>query len=322
VTTAAAVGVPTLASPQLREVQVLVRLECFGYLTSAHLEEFVFAGSGLTPQSRTVTTRLILRRLSKRGLVAATPARAGGLGGGSPRPAYRLTESGRRLVDALEGRQRGQRGRARGTLFVGHALMAADVCLAFRRAARAEEGHELSEWESERESAARLESARVVPDARLVYRTPAWEVDAFVEIDLGTERASRFAGKVRDYCAAWRSGSWRAHLPSWPLVLTVTTDGRRAVALRRATEQLLRSQRDAERLIPPAVEFDFTSLPDLLGPSGPLGAVWQVAGREGLQTLITDDEGVPDGGATPLESRSLAVAGTGDPRVKAEEDRP
>ena len=42
----------------------------------------------------------------------------------------------------------------------------------------------------------------------------------FVETDTGTERTTRFVQKIREYVRAWRSGNWRAHLTSWPLVLT------------------------------------------------------------------------------------------------------
>src|SRR5207302_1049666 len=142
------------------------------------------------------------------------------------------------------------------------ALMAAEVALAFRRAARSRKGHELREWESDWDVAERLRPSRLVPDARLVYRSTSWEIDAFVEIDLGTERVSRFAEKMREYINAWREGSWRASLPSWPLTLTVTTTAARTSALRLVTEELLRSHRDAARLAK-ATEFDFAPLGDV-----------------------------------------------------------
>jgi hypothetical protein len=277
----------------LRETEVLVRLACFGYLNSKYLEEFLFDGSTLTTRSRAVTTQQILVRLRRRGLVAATPGLVGGPSGGSARLAYYLTGAGQRLVDTLESRTHGHWKR-RGTLFVGHALATAELALAFRRAARSHAGHDLREWESDWDAAEWLQPSRVVPDGRLVYRTPSWEIDAFVEIDLGTERTSRYVAKLREYLSAWRSGSWRARLASWPLVLTVTTSSRRASALRGASEQLLRSQRDALR-VTRATEFDFAALPDVHGPKGPLGEIWQVAGRDGRHTLIADDRNAPSG---------------------------
>jgi len=280
----------------LRESEVLARLACFHYLNSAQLEEFVFDRSTLTPRSRTVTTQQLLERLRERGLITATPSLVGGPTGGSARLVYCLTSAGQRTLDALEGTRSHGRPRQR-TLFVGHALMVADIALAFRRAARGCPSHELSEWESDWDAAERLRPSPVIPDAHLVYRTPSWEIDAFVEVDLGTERTSRFTEKVRAYLDTWRSGTWRTRLPSWPLVLTVTTNAARVSTLRHATEELLRSQRDAVR-VADVMEFDFAALADLVGESGPLGRIWQVAGRAGLHALLPTD-GEVTAGTTP-----------------------
>ncbi len=152
------------------------------------------------------------------------------------------------------------------------------------RAARPRPGHDLAEWEPEWQAAERLGSG-VVPDGRVVYATETYEVSAFVEADLGTERPSRFAEKIASYLEAYRAGRWRERLPAWPLVLTVTTTATRATALRRATEDVLERQRDRERLAA-TIEFDFAPLPDLQGPAGPLGRIWQTAGIPGLHALI------------------------------------
>jgi hypothetical protein len=87
--------------------------------------------------------------------------------------------------------------------------------------------------------------------------------------------AHRALLQATKYVAAWRDGGWRERLASWPLVLTVTVTTRRATILRHATEELLRSQRDAMRLAR-ATEFDFAALPDVRGAKGPLGEIWQV----------------------------------------------
>src|SRR6266545_854047 len=137
-----------MSAGPIRETEVLVCLACFRYLNSAHVAGFAFEGSKLTPQSQRVTTQQILERLRKRGLISSTPALVGGPGGGSARPAYFLTPAGRRLVDALEGGVRARRSALGSTLFASHALAAADVALAFRRAARSRPGHEVREWES------------------------------------------------------------------------------------------------------------------------------------------------------------------------------
>ena len=126
----------------------------------------------------------------------------------------------------------------------------------------------------------------LVPDARLAYTTPAWRLDAFVEVDLATEGTRFFSAKIGRYVDLYRSGTWSAHLPTWPAVLTVTPTLRRASTLRVATEGVLASSAEwMER----ATKFAFAPLDEVLGGCGPLGAIWQVAGREGLQRLIPED---------------------------------
>lgn len=71
-------------------------------------------------------------------------------------------------------------------------------------------------------------------------------------------------------------------------MLTVTPTAQRASALRVATEAVVAPY--AER-IAQATKFAFASLDDLLGARGPLGTIWQVAGREGLELLIPEDRG-------------------------------
>src|SRR5439155_19098127 len=136
--------------------------------------------------------------------------------------------------------------------------------LAFHEAARRNPGHELSEWAADWQVARLLGSSRVIPDALLRYSTRRWEFDAFLEVDLGSERPRRFAGKIAAYLDLYRRGEWRRQLRAWPLVLTITRSVVRASALKRATEELIRRQRDATRLS--RVEFDFVALPTLLAP--------------------------------------------------------
>lgn len=283
-----------------RELEVLRRLAGHRYLSRGHLEAFLFDGADLTPGSRDVLTRRVLRRLVRRGLVSTTRRVVGGPGGGSARLAYFLTDSGAGFAGAGS---RGSRHRpGRGSFLLAHSLMAADVALAFTRAAQGREGHELIEWESVWQPAKRARTSRVVPDARLVYRTESWRLDAFVEIDLATEGTRYFAGKIRRYLEFHRSADWRAQLPTWPVVLTITPTAERASALRVATESVLAWQ--PERLAR-AMKFAFTPLEEVLGPAGPLGAIWQVAGRPGLNTLFPDGANGPSPSRGPTAERSL-----------------
>jgi Replication-relaxation len=268
-----------------REREVLLRLACFRALNTAQLEGFLFAGSGVKPRSRELTTGRILARLRARGLVAATPRLVGGPGGGSARRVHHLTDAGFRFVRTLDPALRDQRPPARSSLFIEHTLMTADVALAFHRYARTHAGHSLAEWAPEWQAADRIGSFQVVPDGQLVYATEEWEMHAFVEIDLGSERPSRFAQKVTGYLGAYREGTWRGRLVSWPVVLTVTPDATRATALRRTTEDVLRLE---GRPSDPgsAIEFVFAALADLTGEGGPFGRIWRIADRPGLHSLV------------------------------------
>ncbi len=270
-----------------REIDVLLCIGWQRYLYRSHLEAFVFEGAGLTPRSREVVTERVLRSLKLRGLVGATARVVDGLQRGSAPPAYFLTDAGYQLTAAFDPGLTARRPPFRGTVFMAHALTTADIALALRRSARAYPGHALIEWECDWQAAERLGTSLVVPDAHFAYRTATCVIDALLEVDLGTERASRFARKVEAYLDVYRDGSWRTMLKTWPLVLTVTPDEERATALRRTTEALLSSSPEAESTAD-ATEFAFTSLPTLLGPLGPLGKIWRVAGKSGVRSVIPE----------------------------------
>jgi hypothetical protein len=269
-----------------REHVALLRLGTFRKLDTTQLEGFVFDDSSVRPHSREVLTRRILQGLRTRGLIARAPRLVGGPAGGSARSVYYLTDAGHRLLGRLDPGYRRPKPAPLDGILIEHSLMVADVMLSFRRSARQHPGHELRQWENDWQVAARLGSSKLVPDACLAYSTGAWEVEAFVEVDLGTEHPARFADKIRRYVALFRSGLWQRELQRWPLVLTVTPSGSRTTTLRAITERVLEPERD----LPPVVEFDFATLADLEGP-GPLGEIWQLAGQSGLHPLIR--EGTP-----------------------------
>ncbi len=267
-----------------RETELIALLGGHRYLSRQQIEELLFEQAALTPSSKRVVTKRILHRLKNRGLIGLTPRLVGGAGGGSARVAYFLTPAGNRLAFPEAPLRRVS---SRGAFLMRHALTAADVALAFRRAARGEPGHRVVAWESEQQTAQRLGPGLVVPDAHLVYATAGRELDAFVEVDLATERNRFFTRKISRYLELYRGGSWRQSLAVWPLVLTVSVSEERATSLRRATEALLSAQRDAER-IGVGTEFRFAALERLLRPPGPLGPIWQVAGRKGLHALVPE----------------------------------
>jgi len=288
-----------------RESETLAWLARHRFLFQPHLAELLFGGSPHTPRSKRVLTQRVLDGLRQRSLVAATQRLVGGPGGGSGRVGYFLTPRGARLAATLvPGLPLRRDSAIRGTFLVGHAAMTADVALAFRRAARTRAGHELVDWECDWQAALRLGSSTVIPDARLVYRTAGYELTAFIEIDLGTEGTRFFARKVERYLDLYVSGDWRSYLSVWPLVLTVTPQQSRASALRLATESVLEAHGYSEA---DPIQFDFAAVGDVTGSNGPLGSVWQVAGRSGVHPLTPDgddpasEEPLPDSAARQAE---------------------
>lgn len=266
-----------------RDTSALLLIACYRYLTRIQLQDFLLGATDWTLLSREVITRRILQRLISLNLVAATPRLVGGPGGGSTGVAYYLTASGDQLAASLEPGQPSRKPTSKGTFLMHHAIATADVALAFRRAA-ARRGDEILEWECDWKAALRVGSALVVPDARLVYATAEHELEALIEIDIGTEGTRFFARKIARYVELFRGGTWRERFPIWPLVLTITPSQQRATALKRATEVLIERQSDATRLIK-QTEFGFAALPRVITES-PLAAIWSAAGKGADQPLL------------------------------------
>src|SRR2546428_5121475 len=158
-----------------RDMDVVLRLACFRYLSRSALKAFLFEGSTLKPHSMEGQVGRILDRLKAAGLVTSTQRLVGGPGGGSGRVTYFLTRDGQKLADALTGGPP-RRPPQNGSFLMRHGQMAAEVALAFRRAARTHPGHELTEWECDRAAALKLGSGLVVPGPRVGDHARALDV--------------------------------------------------------------------------------------------------------------------------------------------------
>lgn len=270
------------------QAEVVLQLATFRFLAAAQIADLVFETSTASARSRMVMAGRLLAALRERGVVTATPRLVGGFGGGSSRPVYYLTPQGYRLARLLNPATPARRLKSPGTFLIRHALITADVALAFRRAARQRELHELVAWECDWQAALGTGRSVLVPDAYLVYGVGARRLHAWLEVDLGTEHTSFFASKIRRYLALYRSGTWRARLPIWPLVLVVAESEARAAQLRRVTESVLESHADRRRLAD-AVPFAFAAVADLLASAGAFGAIWQRAGAPGRASVMPDE---------------------------------
>ena len=263
-----------------REMKALVLLASFRYLTRFQLEELLFDARPKRRGPREVMTRGVVRRLQEERLITEHRRVVGGAAGGSGSTVYSPSAAGLKVVRSfcpgLPARESGSRR----PFLLQHSLATGEVALAFQRSAR-DLGHQLVEWECDWSAAERLGAGAIVPDARVVYATPEYEIEAFVEVDIGTERTRFFAEKLRRYIELFRSGTWRAHLASWPLVLTVVPDERRGLALGRLAAAVLAEAHDAGD-----VEFWFGESGRVV--AGPLGPVWEVNGRARGQRLLPD----------------------------------
>lgn len=269
-----------------RETEVVLLLGCYRYLRRNQIEEFLFDQTEISESSRNTTSWRVLRSLTRRGLVDRTSHVVGGPGGGSARLGYFLTTDGYRLAQSLNPNLPPKGRSSGGTFLLQHAVMTAEVALAFRRSARSHPNHDLIDWECDWQAAQRVGSSVVVPDGHVVYAATECELDALIEVDLGTEGTRFFGRKIARYLDLYRSGNWQRHLPAWPVVLTVTKDAPRAAALKRATEALLQSRPDARQL-QAGTEFAFASLKDVV-EQGPLGTIWHVVGQVGPRALISE----------------------------------
>lgn len=277
------------------------------FLTRPQLEEFLFADASLTPRSRQVVTWRVLGRLQRSGLVAATPRQCGGAIAGSTLPGYFLTSSGLALASTYYGDLPVRRPARRAPFLLAHSVMAADVELAFRSAARAHAGHEVTIWEVDWQISLKLGNQKVIPDARLLYRIGEQRLRAFVEVDLGTEGTRFISGKIGRYIQLCNHGGWESLFERWPVVLTVTTTESRASSLCEAAAARMAESAFSSR----GMVFRFCSLERMR--EDPLTALWLKAGEKVSSPLVTPAQLTPPVAvdvphAAASESRVLAHA--------------
>ncbi|TMC48909.1 MAG: hypothetical protein E6J20_18320 [Chloroflexi bacterium] len=264
-----------------REMRALILLASFRYLTRFQLEELLFDASPEPLGAARVMTRRVLKRLQNEHLLAAHPRIVGGAAGGSGRTVYSPSAAGLKVVRSLcPGLPRRESG-SRRPFLLQHSLATAEVALAFQRSAR-EMGYRLVEWDFDWGAGEPIGGGVVVPDARLVYANAEYEVEAFVEIDLGTERMGFFAAKLRRYLELYRAGTWRLGHVSWPLVAIVVPDERRALVVARLAQAALQDADDVRT----AVEFWIATAERVHNET--LGRIWRVVGRDGMFTLLPD----------------------------------
>src|SRR5438132_8116696 len=262
-----------------REMRALVLIASFRYLTRFQLEELLFDARPERRGPREVMTRGVVRRLQEERLITEHRRVVGGAAGGSGSTVYSPSAAALKVVRSfcpgLPARESGSRR----PFLLQHSVATAEVALAFQRSAR-EFGHQLVEWESDWSAAERVGAGAVVPDAHLVYTTSEYELEAFLEIDLGTERTRYFGEKLRRYIELWRGGGWRGRFTSWPLVLVVAPDEPRVLTLARVVEAVLSSSE-----VPRGEVEIWIGDADRVN-ANPLAPIWRVVGSGSPHALL------------------------------------
>lgn len=196
------------------------------FLTARQVEGLLFYDHS-SPLSGARVCRRVLSRLTQQRLLARLDRRVGGVRAGSASYVYALGSEGGRLLAGTR-----YRVTEPSSLFLDHTLAIADARVALEVAARARL-FDLVEVEVEPKSWRRFSGpggapAFVKPDLYVVTGRGEYEDCWFVEIDRGTESPIALGRKCRSYDLYWRSGLEQAEHGTYPLVLWVAPDERRA----------------------------------------------------------------------------------------------
>ena len=225
-----------------RDRDVIHSVASHRFLSGNQVERFHFNGHA-TDDTGARVARSVLSRLSREGILRRLTRRVGGVRAGSASYIYTLGWTGRRLV----GETTARRVDDPSPTLLEHTLAVADAHLALREAA-AEGSFELIEveiepvcWRNYVGSGGVRE--RVRPDLFVVSARGEFEYCWFLEIDLGTEHKPTIVRKCRAYETYWRTGAEQRRSGTFPLVVWVAPDQKRA----REIEQAIASTRSLKQ---------------------------------------------------------------------------
>lgn len=225
-----------------RDEAVLSRVAEHQFLTTRQIESFCFTGHA-SAASAGRTTRRVLGRLERDGLLRALTRQIGGVRAGSAARVWHLAPAGSRLVYG-ETRRRVDNPSLR---FLAHRLAVADVhllLLAHRRIEAIEDVTvevEPAAWR--RYQGPGGEGRWLQPDLFAELVAGDFADRFFVEVDLGTESLPTLLRKCDQYEQYRRSGIEQARHGAFPVVVWLLPNDERA-------RQLQAAIRHAERLSP------------------------------------------------------------------------
>lgn len=223
-----------------RDREVLRRIDEHRYLTTHHIQSFIFTDHGST-DSAARTTRYVLARLERLALIRALPRRIGGVRAGSAARIWQLAPAGARLL-----RDEGQTYRSHepSLRFLQHCLAVADVHLGLR-ALTTIDTVETIDVATEPNSWRRFvgtggEQRLLQPDLASIVRTRDYVDRWFIEVDLGTESLPTVLKKCGQYESYRASGIEQDVHHAFPLVIWIFTSQTRA---EKVQSSILRSPR-------------------------------------------------------------------------------
>jgi len=232
-----------------RDRQVIHSIASHRFLSAKQIERFHFAehASSLTASR---ICRRVLGRLVEERLLMRLQRRVGGLHAGSASYVYTLAAAGRRLVGAESPRQ----VREPSLRFLEHSLAIGDAHVALLETSRTG-AFELLQVEIEPACARRYlgpggarETLR--PDLFVISARGEFEYCWFLEIDRGTEYKPTLVSKCRQYQTYRRTGHEQDRLNTFPLVVWVTPDERRARDVEKAIRSARTLQHELFRVVP------------------------------------------------------------------------
>lgn len=252
-----------------RDLDVVRRVAEHRYLTSRQIAAFVFTDH-ISSDSAARTTRRVLARLERLGLLRRVERRIGGVRAGSSATVWQITSAGARLLRS--GNQgSGHRTHEPSLRFLGHCLAVADTHLAILRA-RGNDGTGIQAITVQTEPACHRRFAGLGGERRWLQSDLAARltsddfVDAwFIEVDCGSESLPTILRKCEVYEAYRRTGVEQTEHGVFPLVLWVF-DGQPSRAAARATA-LKRALARSSRFTPGLYRFA-VSVPDVTGLVG------------------------------------------------------
>lgn len=242
-----------------RDHQIVRNIAEHRFVTSIQLQHLIFTDHD-SEASAARSTRRVLSRLERWSLIRQLERRVGGVQAGSTPRVWQLAPAGARLV-AHDGTT--YRVSEPSLRFLRHCLAIADVHVLLKQH-QAMEAIEGVSVEIEPQSWRRYtglggEPRWLQPDLAATVLTAEYEDRWFIEVDLGTESLPTLLRKCGHYEAYRASGQEQSEHGSFPLVLWLFTDQRRADKLRAAVERTPRLTPELYRFATPGSIADVLS---------------------------------------------------------------